>query len=361
MPLAFAAATAAGAAVLDCEIDGQHVNPANGSTTRGKTGIMKCVDRETRKLVREEEYRDGKAVGYRKSVDFQGRTSVGSYNAQGNRDGDFKQYDAHGTLIAEERYANGSQIGVQTYFHPNGQVRRRTFSEPGKQARASIEYNDRGELMRLRCADKPLLEGDRPLCGFDGRVSEVTFHTAKGELAGTARYENGKLLAAKALTASGTLARSEEVQGERRIERQHHPDGTLRLETVIVGRTKQSERELAKSGQPVRETRWQDGRVTEETQWYLNGRMKSRTHWDRDGDPVLVKAEEFRDNGKLRARTIRDERRSYVGLQQTYDESGALASESIYEKGILVRKRSFKDGRVVADDEYYEDGSRKDR
>lgn len=42
-------------AVQDCEMNGQHVNPSNGSTTAGKTGIMKCRDRDSGKLVREEE------------------------------------------------------------------------------------------------------------------------------------------------------------------------------------------------------------------------------------------------------------------------------------------------------------------
>jgi len=352
-------ATAAGAAVFDCELNGQPVNPANGSTTAGKTGIMKCVDRETRQFAREEEYRDGKAMGYRKSVDFYGNTSVGSFNAQGNRDGEFKQYDPKGTLIAEERYANGSLIGAQVYFHANGQVRRRVFSEPGRQALASIEYNDRGELMRLTCGEKPLLEGDRALCGFAGRASDVTFHTAKGEPAGKARYENGKLVTATALSSTGAVARSEEVQGDRRIERQHHPDGGLRLETVIVGRARESERELARSGQPLRETRWQDGRIAEETQWFMNGQTKSRARWERDGNQALIRAEEFWDNGKLRARTVRDERRNYVGVQQAYAESGALESESTYEKGILIRKKTWKDGRLVSDDEFFEDGSRK--
>ena len=58
-------------------------------------------------------------------------------------------------------------------------------------------------------------------------------------------------------------------------------------------------------------------------------------------------------------RTVRDERRNYVGVQQTYSESGALESESTYERGTLVRKKSYKDGRLVSVDEYFEDGSRK--
>jgi antitoxin component YwqK of YwqJK toxin-antitoxin module len=346
-------------AVQDCEMNGQHVNPANGSTYAGKTGIMKCIDRDTRKLVREQEYRDGRAVGYRKSIDFSGKTSVGNYNAQGNRDGEAKEYDADGTLLAEERYANGSMIGIQTYYHKNKQLRRRSFSEPGKGSLASIEYNDRGQLTQLRCADKPLLGDDRALCGFAGKVAEVTFYNAKGDVAGQARYENGKRLSASAVSTQGVVARSEEVQGERRVTRENFPEGALRLETVFLGNRKESERELAKSGQPVRETRWRDGYLSEQTLWYLNGQLKSKTQYERDGGRVLVKAEEFWDNGKLRERSVRDERRGYVGVRQLYAESGTLESEATYEQGKLASRKNYKDGRLVLDEAFFEDGSRK--
>lgn len=349
----------ANAAVLDCELNGESVNPSNGSTTRGKTGIMKCVDRETRKFVREEEFRNGEPIGHRKSVDYTGKTSVGNYNAQRNRDGDYKELDAEGNLLTEERYANGSLAGMQVYYYKNKQVKRRSFSEPGKGSLASIEYNERGQIMQLRCADKLLLGDDRAPCGFEGRPAEVTFYNAKGEVTGQARHENGKRLSMTALAGAGVVARSEEVQGERRTLRQHHPEGALRLETVVVGNSRVSERELAKSGQPIRETRWQDGRMSEETQWYLNGQTRSRTRWERDGQQVLVKAEEFWDNGKLKARTVRDERRGLVGLQQAYTESGVLASEATYEKGIVTRRKTYKDGALVLDEEYFEDGSRK--
>jgi len=352
-------AAGAHAAVLDCHIDGHPVNPSNGSTYAGKTGIMKCVDRETRNFVREEEYRSGKAIGYRKSVDFQGNTSVGHYNEQGNRDGEFKLYDKNGTLVSDERYANSDLTGLQTYYHPNKQVRRRSFNEPRKGSLASIEYNDRGQVTQVRCAEKPILGDDRALCGFEGKVSDVTLYSAKGEVAGQARFENGKRLSMTALGGQGGVARSEEVKGERRVIREHFAEGPLRLETVVVGKGKESERELARSGQPVRETRWHDGWKSEETLWYLNGQVRSKTRWERDGNQLVVKAEEFWDSGKIRARTTRDERRGPVGVQQTFSEAGALESEATYEKFTLVRRKNYKDGRLVLEEEYFEDGSRK--
>jgi antitoxin component YwqK of YwqJK toxin-antitoxin module len=141
--------------------------------------------------------------------------------------------------------------------------------------------------------------------------------------------------------------------------RQHFPEGALRLETVVVGRMKESERELAKSGQPIRETRWADGLIAEQTEWYLNGQQKSRTRWERQGNQTLVKAEEFWDNGKIRARTVQDDRRNFIGVQQRYTEAGTLESERTYDRGKLTQRRDYKDGRLVLDEEYFEDGSRK--
>jgi antitoxin component YwqK of YwqJK toxin-antitoxin module len=347
------------AAILDCDIGGQAVNPNNGSTYAGKTGIMKCVDRETRKFVREEEYRDGRAIGHRKSIDFEGNTGVGTYNANGNRDGEYKQFAPDGTLLSEERYANGDSIGLQTSYYKNRQVRRRAFAQPGKGTLASLEYNERGQLMRLQCADKPLLGDDRGLCGFDGRIADVTLHNARGDFVAKARYENGKRVSLTEFGAQGSVSRSDEIQGQRRITRQHFPEGPLRLEIVTVAQFKESERELAKSGQPIRVTRWQEGRMIEETLWYLNGQQKSKTHWERDGDQVRVKGEEFWDTGKIRARTVTDERRASIGVQQTYNDAGVLESELTYDKGALTRRRNYKDGKLVLEEEYFEDGSRK--
>lgn len=165
---------AAALAVQDCEINGQHVNPANGGTTEGKTGIMKCRDRDSGKLVREEEYRNGRSVGYRKFIELTRDTIIANYNERGNRAGE-----------------------------------------------------------------------------------------------------------------------------------------------------------------------------------------SSKTRWQRDGTNALIGAEEFWDNGQIRARTVRDERLGYVGVQQGFDEAGVLVTEKAYDKGVLTRRKLYKAGRLVTDEEYYADGSRK--
>ena len=59
-------------------------------------------------------------------------------------------------------------------------MRRRSFAEAGKGSLASLEYNERGELSQIRCADRPLLGDDRKLCGFDGPADQILLeHTAR--------------------------------------------------------------------------------------------------------------------------------------------------------------------------------------
>lgn len=56
---------AAALAVQDCEINGQHVNPANGGTTEGKTGIIVLVAEEAYDkgvLTRRKLYKAGRLV-----------------------------------------------------------------------------------------------------------------------------------------------------------------------------------------------------------------------------------------------------------------------------------------------------------
>jgi antitoxin component YwqK of YwqJK toxin-antitoxin module len=56
---------------------------------------------------------------------------------------------------------------------------------------------------------------------------------------------------------------------------------------------------------------------------------------------------------------VQDDRRNFIGVQQRYTEAGTLESERTYDRGKLTQRRDYKDGRLVLDEEYFEDGSRK--
>ena len=116
LALLFAGATAARAA-QDCELNGQPVNPANGGETARKTGVLRCKDPHT------------------------------------------------GRVMRESTYDSGQELGLARTFHPHGRLRRAAYRADRGGERAVAEFNARGQLIFLRCADKPLLEpavDDRP-------------------------------------------------------------------------------------------------------------------------------------------------------------------------------------------------------
>ena len=58
-----ALACAAAQAAQKCEINGVSVNPAQARSLKGHTGWVRCTDRETGLLQREQEVQHGKLVG----------------------------------------------------------------------------------------------------------------------------------------------------------------------------------------------------------------------------------------------------------------------------------------------------------
>src|SRR5215203_5584766 len=119
-------------AVESCELNGQHVNPDNGNTTAGKTGVMRCRDGEGGPVVREQELQAGVFKGmvrYYRDGQLEKDYRV---NERGNRDGVAREYargeaGAKQRLVREETYRDGRTVGIARSWYPNGQLRRVSF------------------------------------------------------------------------------------------------------------------------------------------------------------------------------------------------------------------------------------------
>src|SRR5450432_3314973 len=128
--LAFAAPALA---VQECELNGEHVNPNNGNTTAGKTGLMRCRDGESGPVVREQELKGGVFMGVVRSFNKDGGLEREyRVNEKGNRDGLAREYErgtgaAKPTLVREETYRNGSTVGVARTWYPDGKPKRVSF------------------------------------------------------------------------------------------------------------------------------------------------------------------------------------------------------------------------------------------
>ena len=195
-------------AVQDCEINGLPVNPANGNTTAGKTGIMRCKDRDSREVVREQQIQSGTFAGIVRIYDKGKVVKEYSVNARGNMEGRAREFSPAGQLLRDATYDDGHEMGLVRSFYPSGQLRRVTYFADVAGERASVEFNERGQLSALRCGDKPVLApaaDDARLCGFGNAPSQVELFDNKGTLrTGGCRISPASACAARDCTTTAS-------------------------------------------------------------------------------------------------------------------------------------------------------------
>ena len=372
-------------AIQVCELNGQHVNPSNGATTAGKTGLMRCREGEGGPVVREQELQQGKFMGvvrYYKDGVLEREHRV---NERGNRDGVAREWaraegGGKSALVREETLRDGRNVGIARSWYPSGQLRRVSAYGDEEKEQASAEFTAQGQLAELRCGTKPALGSDfddRKACGFAGGPSNVTLYSGKGVARARVSYEQGERRKLETLWESGTVRELSEVGANGGVERSFAADGTKRREqqwTTLAGerprRVTVLDQEFHESGKLVRERRWRPSERGSELQldatWYLNGQPKSRSEYSVADGRTLRRETGFHDNGKKAfegswqgAAGSRGE--LPMGTQQTFDPEGRLRGERIYdERGRIKRERELDErGNIVRDDEVFEDGSRK--
>lgn len=360
-------------ALADCEVNGQAVNPSNGNTTQGLTGMMRCKDRDTGQLQREQELRGGKFVGLVRFYEKGQLKQEHSVNDKGNQHGLRREFGPEGQLLREATYDNGDTVGLERSFHPNGQLRRAALREAtSRRDLAEAEFTPSGQLRELRCADRPVLQptvDDATLCGF-AKPADLTYHRDDGRPTARVRFDAGKLVRQEALHDNGSVARLTEVQGNRRTERQFSRDGVKRRETqrlvVERGTVLVLEQEFAESGQLSQDRRWSDtGVLQSEVRYYLNGQPRSQSRYSGPPEARLLTTTGHDDTGALRSEATYQldarGRQQATGTHRAMNAQGKLVSEQTYnERGQLTRTREWDDsGQLLRDDAVFEDGSRK--
>jgi antitoxin component YwqK of YwqJK toxin-antitoxin module len=382
-----AAAALPARAVESCDLNGQHVNPNNGNTTAGKSGLMRCRDGEGGPIVREQELRGGVFMGAVRYFSNGQLEKEHRVNERGNRDGLAREY-ARGeggskpVLVREETYRDGRTVGLVRTWYPNGQLRRVSFQGDDDREQASAEFTADGKLYDLRCGPRAVLGADADdarWCGHVGGTSNVVLYNSKGVAKARVAYERGERRKSESLGEGGAVREVQETSGSTGVERSFYADGTKRRElqwVVAPGergrRVTTLEQEFHESGKLVHERRWRvaerGGELTLEQHWYLNGQPKERVEYVSGDGPALRQETTFHDNGRKafegswRSATPPSRGRDLAtGVHKTWDEAGRLRGERHYdERGRVTRERELDgNGSVVRDDEVFEDGSRK--
>lgn len=360
-------------AVQDCELNGQAVNPANGNSTAGKTGVMRCKDRDSGALLREQQIQSGTFMGLVRLYENGKLVKEHSVNARGNMEGRAREYSPSGQVLRDATYEDGHEMGLVRTFYPDGPLRRVTFFADAAGERASVEFTERGQLSALRCGDKPVLApvvDDARLCGFVGGPSKVELFDAKGTLRARLSYVAGKRVRSEDLYDNGKPAAQDEVAGNQRIERRFSSEGIKRREVVSLlgerGAVKQREQEFSERGTLVREQRWNAaGEALSDESYYQNGQPRSKSSYGVGGNPRQIEIIEFHDNGEKAAvgryLAIERLRQIPIGTHQRFGDNGLLIAESVYDgEGRITRERIWDaNGKLERDEEVFEDGSRK--
>jgi antitoxin component YwqK of YwqJK toxin-antitoxin module len=358
-------------AVQDCTLNGEHVNPANGNTTAGKTGLMRCIDRDSKEVMREQELQGGKFMGVVRHFKDGKMEREHAVNEKGNMHGRAREFAPGGQVVRDATYENGSTVGLSRSYYPDGKPRRAAFHEQGGGELASVEFTEAGLLSSLRCGDRPLLApaaDDARLCGFSGAVAPVEFFSSRGILRARTTYAGGKRVRSESFYDNGKTSQLDETTGAQQTVVRFTPEGLKRAELVYSigerGPVRTAQRDYSDRGTLAREQRWSAGEATTDDTYYLNGQPKTKTVFSREGNRASRVVKDFHDNGQLAGDGVYSGmgyRSVPVGVHRQFNERGVLVSESSYdERGRLNRSKSWDEsGRLLRDEEVFEDGSRK--
>ena len=236
------------------------------------------------------------------------------------------------------------------------------------------EFNARGQLSELRCADRPVLApalDDARLCGHAGAApASVDLFDGQGQLRQRLTLRAGQRLGADSFHDNGQLAARMTQSGDQRTEQQFSPDGVKRREQVSRlterGGIRQRDSEYSERGTLLREQRWSpEGELLAEESYYLNGQPRRKAVYAGTGAERTLEVSQFFDNGQTASTgryTVgsRGAQRP-TGTHQQFDAQGRRIAESVYDaQGRLSRERAWNaEGQLARDEEVFEDGSRR--
>ncbi|MDZ7919701.1 hypothetical protein [Rhodoferax sp.] len=374
-----AGATAA-LAVQDCEFNGKSINTNNGAETAGKSGMVRCKDRDSGLMEREYELRNGDSVGLSRYFRNGKLAKEFTITANGPHEGLEREWAANGQLVLEFTNVKGNARGLRRSWYEDGSPKAVEWVADTEREGASVQFTSGKQLASLRCGPKPLLAphvNDAALCGFGGSASTVSTYSSSGKLRGTQTLLAGVVQKQAVLMDNGKPQEEMERQGSNLFERFYAEDGSKRREKLWTEAEKPAallrDSEYHASGTLVRERLYalveaggrKRSRLASEATYYLNGQPKSKDIYTQEGNAELRDSQRFSDKGTLRAqgRYALDGRygERTVGVHQFFFDNGKPELEEHYDnKGTLKRQREWDvSGKLLSDDELFEDGSRK--
>lgn len=415
--------TGAARAVEQCSADGRHINLNNGSSTANLTGLVVCEDAGRR--TREIPYVNGRKTGVEKFFGVLGPSNeiVHTEYRDGQRHGWRRVYDRAGKLLSEDEYRDDRELGIGRSFHANGKVRREVERTADQRTTIVHEYDEAGRLQRASCGTQSSMPAGRGECRYRDFTGTLrTFHPdgsprevlplAAGLVEGVAEtYRAGGGLERREPMTGGILHGVAQILDDKGVTiedatfvrgiqegpaRRWYERDRLALEWKVAGGIVMAERVFWQNGELRAETTRVDGRIeakgfhdngkpgfvgafadsaaalrpdTRPSSWYAGSRLRNlqqrtewgaTTYWSGRRTPVGTHRTFFESGSPQSETTFENGRRQ--GTARDWYANGRLATEVRYADGRLVARRTWDEaGQLTADEEFFEDGSRKRR
>jgi antitoxin component YwqK of YwqJK toxin-antitoxin module len=303
----------------------------------------------------------------------------------GRAEGRTEQY-RKGVLVFAQESKNGERVWRKE-FGATGKLR--DYLRQLDKGQLVLRLTEDGRVTSLHCApearDDEVLE---PWCGFGGEKT-VEVYDGTNKVSAVRTFRDG-LLVREAPGDSHYAARSAVAyEGGKKtgVERLTREDGTLeRTVTWKAGEQEGPEEAYSKDGKKVvSRTEWKAGEQVGHDEFFLNGHVKSREGIDGQVelrstffDLGQAETEErfvrcgrnwcedgvhkrFFENGKPAEETHWSKGKQQGEAKQWFD-TGAKEREETWVDGLLTKRRAWDaKGAMIADDEFEEDGSRKDK
>jgi antitoxin component YwqK of YwqJK toxin-antitoxin module len=375
-----------------CLVNGDKVafdqNVYDPFTRRKQDAKVKCW--KDGQIVLDLDVRQGKKNGFVTQIQDKGSRRIGYRDDK--RHGEETELEG-GKLASLASYDGGERVWEKDLY-PSGKLK--SYSRKLTDGFGELAQKEDGKVTRLRCSpaardDKEL----RKICGFDGAVT-TSIYDGTGKVSRVDSWKDGVIQKQGAGTSdygsrSEVAFKDGKKQGQERILGK---EGKLAA-TVNWDKGVKEGKELsfADDGKKVvKEIVWKAGEVKQVTELYLNGNPKLKESYD---GPKKKQVKAFWDTGKVseEGELVLCESTSWgyryrdwceEGVHRSYFESGAREAEvsfhlgkrqgpsqSWWENGkpesveayaddkLTRAKRWDKDGKLLSDDEFEADGSRK--
>ena len=355
---------------------------------RTRDGQIKCW--KGGELITNMTVKDGRKTGLVTQEQGSSGSEISHYK-DGRLHGERRQMRA-GKLVYLASYENGQRVWWQE-IASNGLV---SYTHQYTDGQASVSMHDDGKVYSLSCT--PSARDDKTLrvvCGF-GAPRTTRIYDGTNKVSRIETWHNGELVERKAgdsdyADRSEVAFKAGKKHGRERLTR---ADGTAESDIEWSHGVKEGrEIHYDETGKKkVTEIVWKAGDRQSTTEFYLNGQRRS--YRQVDGDRGVDQS--FWDDGKLQSdaklvacdRGVYQPIRGYCeqGVKSSFYEDGTKAEETQYSKGkrhgesrtfrpdgkplavehyaddvLQKAKRWDESGKLVVDEEYEADGSRKSR